>query len=137
MKRRISIPALALAGVSLTVFCWLGFAATRFGTIFAGLEIDLPVATQLVFAYGPIAFPLVGFGAGVLVILSDILFRRQWILWGFSGAFIVVVFSALKAMLISGVFVGPAHKAHRPDASNRAIVPRFQLVQHWAGESEQ
>jgi hypothetical protein len=125
MKRHFAIQGWALAAVSLIVFCWLGFAAVRFGEIFKGLEVDLPVATQLAFAYGPIAFPVVGIAAAALLILSDVLFHRRWMQWAFSALFALAVILALKAMLISGIFVGPARKANKPTAGNAGWASRL------------
>lgn len=117
MKRHIAIQARreswAFAVVFLAVSCWLGFVAVRIGSIFDGLEVNLPVATRLAFAYGPTAFPLFGVLTAVALILSDTLFHSRWT----QSALIVVValaiIWALRTMFISGVFVGPARRVNK------------------------
>ena len=98
VKRHIAIRARreswAIAVVSLAVFSWLGFAAVRFGSIFDG-EVNLPVATRLVFAYGPTAFPLFGVVAAVALILSDTLFHSRWMQWALIVVFALAVICSL------------------------------------------
>ncbi len=108
----------AVAAVFLVVFCWLGFAAGRFGSIFEGIAVNLPAATWLVFAYGPVGFPLFGVLAAAALILSDVLLRSRWVQWTLIAVFAVAVISVLRAMLISGVFMGSAPSANHPGALN-------------------
>ena len=96
----------------------------------------MPVATQLVFAYGPVGFPLFGIAAFVAIILSDVLLRSRWMQWILIAMFAITVISALRTMLISGVFMGPAHKAKKPDAVNPAIASRFHIDYHWRGVTD-
>ena len=140
MKHHIAIRARreswAIAVLCFAVFCWLGFAAGRFGAIWAGLEVNLPVATRLLFTYGPTAFPLFGVVAAVALLLSDTLFHSRWMQWVLIVVFAVAVILALRAMLISGVFMGPAHRANKPDAVNPAIARSLDARGHWRGVTD-
>jgi hypothetical protein len=140
VKRHIAIQARreswAIAAVFLVVFCWLGFAAVRFGSIFEGIEVNLPIATRLVFAYGPVGFPLFGIVAAAALILSDALLRSRWMQWTLIAVFAIAVISAFRAMVFSGVFMGPAHRANKPDAVNPAMASRFHFGYHWRGVTD-
>ncbi len=111
MNRHISIPVRkrtwAIAALFLIAFCWLGFAAVSFGALFHGIEVDLPVANRFAFAYGPIAFPLFGIVPAAAFIYSDILFRNRWSQPALIALFALLIICALKALLISGVFMAP------------------------------
>jgi hypothetical protein len=99
----------AIAGGFLLAFCWLGWAAVRFGSIFQGMgmEHSLPVANWFAATYGPIAFPLFGILAAAAFVLSDLMFRKRWIEWALIAAFALLLIFALRGFLICGVFMAP------------------------------
>jgi hypothetical protein len=111
VNRHLAIPVRkrtwAIAALFLIAFGWLGFAAVGFGALFHGIEVDLPVANRFALAYGPIAFPLFGFVAAAAFIFSDVLFRNRWVQPALIALFALVIICALRALLISGVFMVP------------------------------
>jgi len=80
---RVSRESWAIAIGFLVAFCWLGWAAVRFGSIFDGMDIhrSLPIVNRLALTYGPIAFPLFGVLAAAATILSDFMFHKRWLGW--------------------------------------------------------
>jgi hypothetical protein len=103
-----------IAAVFFIVFCWLGFAAARFGSLFQGFEEFeqmLPITSRFVYEYGTIAFPLFGVAAGATFILSDVLFRNGWVKWVLVGVFVLFILCAFNAMVISGVWMESAINA--------------------------
>ena len=105
----------AIAGGFLLAFCWLGWAAVRFGSIFQGMgmEHSLPLVNWLAVTYGPIAFPLFGILAAAAFILSDLMFRNRWIEWTMIAAFALLVIFAFRGLLFSGVFMVPNVQTNR------------------------
>ena len=98
----------------LVAFCWLGWAAVRFGSIFDGMDIhrSLPILNRLALTYGPIAFPLFGVLAAAAFILSDFMFHKQWIGWALFAAFALLAVCAFRGLLVSGVFMVPTSPAN-------------------------
>jgi hypothetical protein len=108
---QVRIQSWAIAAACLLAFCWLGFAAVRFGSIYQGLEVNLPLASRFAFEYGPVAFPLFGVIAAAALILSEVRFRKGWLQWALVLLFALLIVWALRALLIGGVFMGPASRA--------------------------
>jgi hypothetical protein len=69
----------AFAALALISFCWLGFAVTKFSTIFQGLRVPLPIDLRLVVTCGPVGLPVLGIVVAGLIILSDVFLRRRWL----------------------------------------------------------
>jgi hypothetical protein len=107
----------------LLAFCWLGWAAVRFGSIFQGMDIErsLPAANWLALAYGPIAFPLFGVVAAAAFIVSELLFRNRWMRWALIVLFAFLIVWGFRALLIGGVFIVPNNRANKADAPNPVI----------------
>ena len=76
---RVGRDSWACAVVFLLAFCWLGFAAVRFGSIFQGMgmEQNLPPINWFAATYGKIAFPLLSVVTAAAFILVDVLFRNR------------------------------------------------------------
>jgi hypothetical protein len=70
------------------------------------------------------------------LILSDTFFRRRGMQWALIAVFALTFILALRAMLISGVFMGPAHRANKPAAPNAGIASRFAVAHHWPSVGE-
>jgi hypothetical protein len=116
VKRQIAMQirkqSWAIAALFLIAFCWLGFAAVSFGTLFKGLEINLPVATRFDVAYGPITFPFFGIVAATAFILSDVLGRKRWVQWALTALFALLIIWAVKGLLFGGVFIVPTIRSN-------------------------
>jgi hypothetical protein len=103
-----------LAALFLIAFCWLGFAAVRFGVLFKGtegFEIYLPMATRFAFAYGPIAFPIFGVVAATAFILSDVRGGNRWGQWSLAAIFALLIIWSFEGLFAGGSFMGPTIRA--------------------------
>ena len=118
----------AIAGGFLLAFCWLGWAAVRFGSIFQGMgmEHSLPVVNWFAATYGPIAFPLFGILAAAAFVLSDLMFRKRWIERALIAVFALLLIFALRGFLICGVFMAPNVRTNPAAPGNGAITVLFQ-----------
>ena len=129
--RRLVLPAIFLLG-----FCWLGFASSKFAPIYHGLEDRLPFTTRFSASYGWIAYPLLGLVAAVTMILADISFQRPWVWWTLIVVFTMLGLSAVRSLLVSGVFLGPAITASKVTGPNAGIALWFQLGNPLPGVGE-
>jgi hypothetical protein len=97
----------AIAALFLIAFCWLGFVAMSFGALFKGLgEVNFPVATRFVVAYGPIAFPIFGIVAAAAFIVSEVRGRNPWVQLALIAVFTLLIIWAFSGLFVGGVFVG-------------------------------
>ena len=101
-----------------------------------GIEHSLPVANCFAVTCGPIAFPLFGIVAAAAFILSDLMFRKRWIGWALIAAFALLVVWAFRALLIGGVFMGPASRANYRPALAAATTLTLHCEACWHRASE-
>jgi hypothetical protein len=104
----------AIGGGFLLAFCWLGWAAVRFGSIFKGMGIEasLPALNWFAVTNGPIVFPFFGILAVAAFIFSDLTFHKGWIDCLLFVAFALLLVFALRGLLFSGVFMVPSSGAN-------------------------
>jgi hypothetical protein len=133
---RIRAQSWGLAAFFLIASCWVGFAVTRFASIFDGLQVHLPVLTKLVITAGPVAFPVFGIAAAVALLLTDGFSQARWMLWALIAVFALCAVCAFRAVLIGGVFMGPATQANERPALDAAIASSLLFGRHWRGTSE-
>ena len=119
----------ACASVFLIAFCWLGFAAVRFGSIFQGMgmEQNLPPANWFAVTCGPIAFPIFGVVAAAAFILVDVLFRNRWMQWTLIAVFALLIIWGFRALIFGGVFMVPTARAN--NSVERTEASRFRDLQ--------
>ncbi len=138
MKRHIAIQvrreSWLLAIFFLIAFCWLGFAAIRFGSIFQGFEMSLPGEKRFVVVYGPVAFPLFGVVAAAAFLFAGVQFHNRWTQWALVAVFVLLIILALRALL--GSFFGPAIQVNPASALDGRSPARLTILVHWPAASE-
>jgi hypothetical protein len=95
----------AVAALVLILFCWLGFAITKFLAIFQGLETRLPNDLRLVVTYGSVGVPVLGLVAAALILLSDLFRARRWLLLQLTSVCIVLWMLLAMFVLQSRIFI--------------------------------
>ena len=110
---RIRAQSWGLAVVFLIGSCWVGFVVTRFASIFDGLQVPLPALTRFVITTGPVAFPVFGIAAALALLVTDGFSQARWMLWALIAVFGLCAVCAFRAVLVGGVFMGPATRASR------------------------
>jgi hypothetical protein len=97
--RQIRLKSWASATLVLILFFLLGLVAHSVGLLIEGFH-HLPVATRVAASYGPIAFPLLGVGAAISIILTDIYLWNRWFQW------VLILLSVLISYCLLRVLVG-------------------------------
>jgi hypothetical protein len=133
--RRVRRESWATAGFFLIVFCWLGFATTKFAVVYEGLEARLPFATRFVEAHGGVAFPLLGIIAAATLILSSAYLAR-WMQWVWIMLFALLVYWGFTLLFADVGGLGPAFKTDQAHAVDGRTAPLFQIACHWPAASD-
>lgn len=136
MKSHIRKQSWAIAALSLIGFCWLGVAALGFRPLFQGLEINLPIATRFAIACGPIAFPVFGIIAALVVILLDLWGRRRRIQLFLTICSPFLLFRWPKCYLWEEALWGMPFGHRVASTTSRSIVKHRKLKNpdgRWAG----
>jgi len=131
---RVSRQSWAVAIGFLVAFCWIGWAAVRFGSVFEGMDIlrSLPTVNRLALTYGPVAFPLFGVVVAATFVLSDFMFHKRWIAWALFVAFALLAVCAFRGLLVSGVFMVPTSPANHSMQRMRASrLRQSQIERPW------
>ena len=89
--------------------------------MFDGLQVPLPLLTKLVITAGPVAFPVFGIAAAVALLLTNGFSHARWMLWALIAVFALCAVCAFRAVLIGGVFMGPASRANPPSAGDAGL----------------
>jgi hypothetical protein len=128
----------AVAIAFLVAFCWLGWAAVKFGSIFQGMGVEhsLALVNRFALRCGPLAFPLFGVLAAGTFIFSDLAFRKRWIDCTLFLVFLLLAIFAFRGLLVSGVFMVPNAGANIPAAGKAGTALLFAIVHHRPGLPE-
>ena len=130
----IRVQSYFFAAIFLVAFCWLGLASWRFAPFFQGLESVMPLKTRLVVDYGPVACPLLGVGAAIGLLLSDLYCRGKWV-----QHTLVVLLALLAAFVFDSLlfsYFGPVPRLNAAVAVDGGIATVAQIEHERAAATE-